>query len=148
MKIILLDNIKGVGRMGDVKSIADGYGRNFLLARGLAKIATDGAMKEVEALKKRAEAVEKIQSEKAAEIAVSLKDIIVEIVRKASDKGTLFDGIEKKDIAKALTEKVNHRIEAEMIRLEEPIKHTGKHTVGLELAPDVASQIVVEVKAE
>jgi len=77
-----------------------------------------------------------------------LKDIIVEIVRKASDKGTLFDGIEKKDIAKALTEKVNHRIEAEMIRLEEPIKHTGKHTVGLELAPDVASQIVVEVKAE
>ena len=93
MKVIILQNIKGVGRIGDVKNVADGYGRNFLLPRGLAKIATDGAMKEVDTLKKKAEALEKMGTQKAQQVAESLRDVVVEITRKASTKGTLFDGI-------------------------------------------------------
>ncbi len=148
MKVILLENIKGVGRMGDVKNVADGYGRNFLLARGMAKIATEQNMKEVESLKKKAEASEKIKVEKAQELAERIKDTVIEIERKANEKGTLFDGIEKKDLAAALQSKLGLQIEEDMVKLEEPIKSIGKHTLDLELAPEIKTQIVVEVKAE
>ena len=146
MKVIILQNIKGVGRIGDVKNVADGYGRNFLLPRGLAKIATDGAMKEVDTLKKKAEALEKMETQKAQQVAESLRDVVVEITRKASTKGTLFDGIEKKDIAEALSSKADHKIEEEMVKIDGPIKHIGKHTINLELAPEVTTQVILEVK--
>ncbi len=134
--------------MGDVKNVADGYGRNFLLARGMAKIATEQNMKEVESLKKKAEASEKIKVEKAQELAERIKDTVIEIERKANEKGTLFDGIEKKDLAAALQSKLGLQIEEDMVKLEEPIKSIGKHTLDLELAPEIKTQIVVEVKAE
>lgn len=148
MKVVLLDNIKGVGRMGDVKNVADGYGRNFLLPRNMAKIATEQTIKEVDSLKKRAEAVDKLRAEKAQDVAIALKDALVEITRKANDKGTLFDGIEKRDIAMALKGKAEYLIDEDMVKLSEPIKHIGKHTVDLELAPEVTTQIIIEARAE
>ena len=146
--MVLLDNIKGVGRMGDVKNVADGYGRNFLLPRNMAKIATEQTIKEVDSLKKRAEAVDKLRAEKAQDVAIALKDALVEITRKANDKGTLFDGIEKRDIAMALKGKAEYLIDEDMVKLSEPIKHIGKHTVDLELAPEVTTQIIIEARAE
>ena len=134
--------------MGDVKNVADGYGRNFLLPRKLGKLATEHAMKEVEALKKKADQMEKIRAEKAQELGNNLKGVTVEIVRKASDKGTLFEGIERQDIAKALKEKTGFNIEEEMVNLPEAIKHIGSHSIDLKLTPEAAAQITLEVKAE
>lgn len=134
--------------MGDVKNVADGYGRNFLLPRKLAKIATEQTMKEAEALKKKVESMERLQKEGAQEIVASLKDMVIEVIRKASEKGTLFDGIEKKDIAQVVTAKVGHKIEEDMVKVGEAIKRVGKHTIDLELAPDITTQITLEVKAE
>ena len=134
--------------MGDVKNVADGYGRNFLLPRNMAKIATEQTIKEVDSLKKRAEAVDKLRAEKAQDVAIALKDALVEITRKANDKGTLFDGIEKRDIAMALKGKAEYLIDEDMVKLSEPIKHIGKHTVDLELAPEVTTQIIIEARAE
>lgn len=134
--------------MGDVKNVADGYGRNFLLPRGLAKVATEQAMKEADVLKKKAESMERVQAEKAQEVAASLKDMVIEITRKASEKGTLFDGIEKKDIAQAVTAKIGHKAEENMVKINEAIKRVGKHTIDLELAPDITTQITLEVKSE
>lgn len=148
MKIILLDNIKGIGRLGDVKNVSDGYGRNFLLPRQLAKIATEQTMKEADALKKKAEQMENIKVEKAKQLAESMKELKIEITRKANEKGTLFDGIKNLDIANALKDKIGYRIEEYMIKLAEPIKHIGSYTIDLELAPEVTTQVMLEVKSE
>lgn len=148
MKIILLQNIKGLGRIGDIKNVANGYGRNFLIARKLAKPATESAVKESEALIKRAEMAEKIRQGKAKEITESMKDMVIEISRKASDKGTLFDGIEAKDIAEALTKKVLFDITEDMINLPEPIKHIGKHTIELQLSQENKALVTINVISE
>lgn len=145
MKVILLQNIKGTGRIGEVKNVSDGYGRNFLIAKGLAKIATEGVMKESEALRRRAETMERIQQGRAKELIESLKDTVVEIKRKASEKGTLFDGIEAMDIAQALRNKIAFEITPEMIHLKEAIKKIGKHTVEIELAPEVKTSVIIDV---
>ena len=99
MKVILLQNIKGVGGIGDIKNVADGYGRNFLLANKLAKIATDGTMKEAEFLKKKGEAEDKIVVEKAKEVADKAKDIVLEFTKKASKTGKLFASLTKEEVA-------------------------------------------------
>ena len=143
-----MDNIKGIGRVGEVKNVSDGYGRNFLLPRNLAKIATDGSMKEVEGMRKRAEAAEKIRQGKAKELINGMKDMVVEIVRKSNHKGTLFEGVEASDIAQVISKKLSFDVTQEMINLKEPIKHIGKHSVEMELAPEATTQITVEVKSE
>ena len=75
MKVILLQNIKGIGRMGDIKDVSDGYGRNFLLAKKLGKLANEGTIKEAEVLKKKAEVETKVAQDKAKEVAEKVKDV-------------------------------------------------------------------------
>ncbi len=145
MKVILLQNIKGTGLIGEVKNVSDGYGRNFLIAKGLAKIATDGAIKESEAIRRKAEVIERIQQGRAKELVESLKDTVVEIKRKASEKGTLFEGIEAMDIAQALSKHITFEVAKDMVHLEAPIKRVGKHTVEIELAPGVKTSVVIDV---
>ena len=148
MRVILQQNIKGVGRIGEVKNVADGYGRNFLLARNLAKLATDTAIKETELLRRKEEMMNKIEENKAREIARTVKDMVIEIKRKASDKGTLFDGLEEVDIVEAINKKIPFELKKDMVKLKEPIKHIGKHIVELELTPEVKTQIELEIKNE
>src|SRR3989338_6925644 len=99
MKVILLQNIKGVGRVGDVKNVADGYGRNYLLANKLAKIATEHTIKETEGLKRRGETELKIANEKAKEVAEKAKGLVLEFTKKSSKTGTLFASLTKEEIA-------------------------------------------------
>ena len=140
-----MQNIKGVGQIGEVKNVADGYGRNFLIARRLAKIATDGSVREAEGLRRKAEMLGKIEENRAKELVENIKDMVVEIKRKASDKGTLFEGVEAMDIVEALKNKISFDIDKNMIKLKELIKHIGKHTVEIELTPEVKTQIVIEI---
>lgn len=146
MRVILLQNIRGLGRIGEVKNVADGYGRNFLIPRKLAKIGTENAMKESEALRKRAEVMERVQQGRAKELVETLKDMVVEISRKANDKGTLFEGIEAMDIAQALRNKITYDVTEDMINLPEPIKRIGRHTIEVELSPNIKTTIIINVK--
>lgn len=151
MQVILLQNIKGVGRTGDVKKVSDGYGRNYLLAKKLAKIASEGNMREVESLKKKAEVEDKIVSEKAKEIAEKAKDLVLEFSKKASKTGKLFASLTKKDIAAELSKAVGGKIETAMIDLKEHgehIKQTGEHVIEVELSPEVKLELKVVVKEE
>lgn len=145
MRVILLQNIRGLGKIGEVKNVADGYGRNFLIPRKLAKVGTENAMKESEALSRRAEVTERVQRGRAKELVETLKDMVVEISRKANDKGTLFEGIEVMDIAQALRNKISFDITKDMINLPEPIKRIGRHTVEVELAPNIVTTVIIEV---
>lgn len=151
MRVILLENIKGVGRIGDIKNVADGYGRNFLISRGLAKIATEGAIKDAEALKKKAEAQEKIAHEKAKETAEKAKDIVLEFTKKASKAGKLFASVTKEEIAKDLSKAVGGKIEPDSINLREHgehIKQEGEHMIEVELTPEIKVEFKVMVRGE
>ena len=90
MKVILLQNIKGFGQIGDIKNVSDGYARNFLFPKKLAKIATDGAIKEVEMLQKKREVMDAKNAERMQKAAEVLKDTAIEFQKKASPAGILF----------------------------------------------------------
>ena len=124
--------------MGDIKNVSDGYGRNHLLANKLAKIATEGTIKDAEGLKKKAEAQEKIQLEKAKEVAGKAKDIVLEFTKKSSKTGTLFASVTKDEIAIELSKAIGAKVDADSINLKEHgehIKQEGEHLIEVELAP-------------
>jgi large subunit ribosomal protein L9 len=151
MRVILLQNIKGVGRMGDIKDVSDGYGRNYLLSRNLAKVATEGTVKESEALRKKADTELKIANEKAKEIAEKSKDIVLEFTKKSSKTGTLFASLTKEEIAVELSKAVGGKVDPDSIDLGEHgehIKQEGEHMVSVELAPEIKIEVKVVVKPE
>ena len=151
MKVILLQNIKGVGKVGDVKNVADGYGRNYLLANKFAKIATETSIKETEGLKRKNEAVMKVADEKAKEIAEKAKGVVLEFTKKASKTGTLFASLTKDEVAEELSKAVGAKVESDMIDLREHgehIKQLGEHLIEVELAPEVIVELKVVIKSE
>lgn len=148
MKVILLQNIKGFGQIGDIKNVSDGYARNFLLPRKMAKTATNGSMKEVEGLKKKLSAMQEVEKENALKIAEQIKDLTVDLTRKATKTGKLFAGIDKEDIVKEVKKATGVELKEDMLLHEEPIKHLGDHLIDIELLPDVKTQIKVVVKTE
>lgn len=145
MKVILLQNIKGIGQIGDVKDVSDGYGRNYLMPRKLAKVATPDTLKEAEKLRANRELIMKEEKEKAQQVADKLKDVSLELSEKTNEKGKLFAQVGKKEIAAKLKEKTGVQLEDDMIQMDEHIKTTGEHSVQLELAPDVSVSIKVIV---
>jgi large subunit ribosomal protein L9 len=148
MKVILLDNIKGVGQIGDIKNVKDGYGRNFLLPRGLAKLATKGAEKEIETLKKKRVVLLEKEQKQVTEAVEKLKDAVLEISAPASETGTLFAAVGRKDLVKQIKETCGVILNLETVQLQEPLKEVGEHTVDLKLNKETTVQIKVVIKAE
>ena len=151
MKIILLENMKGLGQIGDVKNVADGYGRNFLLPRNMAKLATPGNMKEVDSLKKKLAMMIETDKKKAIEAVKKFKDTVLEFTKKATKAGKLYSSVTKEEIAEKLSKVVGFRVEAEGVDLKkqgEHIKQTGEHLIEVELAPEIKMLVKVIVKAE
>ena len=148
MRVILLQNIKGFGQIGDVKNVSDGYGRNFLLPRKMAKAANENSMKEVESLKAKRVIMIEHEKKNALEAVEKLKDLVIGFTRKATKTGKLFAGIDKEDIAKEIKRISGVQLQEEMVGHEEPIKHIGEHLVDLNLSPEVKTQIKIIVKPE
>ena len=143
--VIFLQNIKGVAQIGDVKKVADGYARNYLLPRKLAVLSTESSLKNVETLKqKRLEALEK-DKEATKALADKLREFTLEIVRSASEEGTLYDGLDAVEIS-AYLKKQHFGIDPESILLKEHIKKVGQHEVEVDLGFDVKTTLRIEVK--
>ncbi len=148
MKVVLLDNIRGVGRVGDIKEVSDGYARNFLLPRGLGKPATQGALRDADTLKsKKLEAAALAQTE-AQEVAARITGMIVAITAKANKQGKLFAGIEADQVANAISEKAGVHIAANQLKLEEPLKSVGEHPIAVALTEEVSAPLVVSITAQ
>ncbi len=141
MKVILIQDIPGVGKKWDVKKIKGGYARNYLLPANLAVLATPKTIKDAE-LKKGQEAQKKAIQENLLEKSLdSLKDFVLVIERKTNEKGHLYDAVDVKEIAKLLTEKFppkadqpsteKSEISPENIKIEKPIKETGKYEIAV-----------------
>ena len=146
MKVILLEDIKGVGKKGAVYNAAEGYARNFLLPRKLAVEANKSNMNELE-LKRKAEKGKAQKDLEAAErMAKLLNDITVAVYVKAGENGKLFGSVTNREIAQALYEQENLSVDKKKIVLTEAIKSTGRAYVDIKLHASVAVKLAVDVK--
>lgn len=144
MKVVFLQNIKGTAQVGDVKNVNDGYARNFLFPKNIAKPATPETLKQAEDLRKKREFNSSTQKEKALEMAENLENFVLDLTEDANDEGHLYGSINAKKIAKEL-EKAKVHIKEEAINLAEPIKTLGEHEVEIELHPEVKTKIKVNI---
>lgn len=145
MVVILLKDVKGTGKAGEVVKVSDGYARNMLLPKGLAKEATEGNVRNLEKQKEIAaekKAEQKAAAEKQAE---KINDITLTIKSKGGDSGKLFGSITSKDIADALAKQENIKIDKKKIVLANPIKQTGDTEVTVKLFPEVSATLKVTV---
>ncbi len=145
MIVILTQDVKGKGKAGDVVKVSDGYARNMLLPKGLAKEATQGNVRNLE--KQKALAEEKKEEKRAAaqKLAERLEKTTVTIQSKGGENGKLFGSITSKDIAAALEEQEGVKVDKKKIDLPAPIKQAGKETVTVKLFEGVSAKINVNV---
>jgi large subunit ribosomal protein L9 len=147
MKLILTQEVSGLGAPGDVVDVAAGYGRNYLLPRGFAMPWTRGAEKQVELIK-RARAVREIRTlEDAQVVAGQLQKLTVRLKRRAGSNGRLFGSVGPSDIAGAVRDAGGPEIDRRKIEVPDPIKSAGSHRVQVRLHPDVSATINLEVTA-
>ena len=146
MIVILLKDVKGTGKAGDVVKVSDGYARNMLIPKGLAKEATQGNVRNLE--KQKALAEEKRAEEKAAaqKKADELEKIVLNVPSKGGENGKLFGSVTSMDIAKALQDQEGITIDKKKIEMPEgPIKQAGTSQVVVKLYQDVSAKIRVKV---
>ena len=145
MKLILTQEVTGLGSSGDTVEVKGGYGRNYLLPRGLAIKATRGAEKQVEALR-RARAAREVRSlDEAKTVAGRLSGLTVRVPVRAGQGGRLFGRVSTADIAAAVTAAGGPELDKRRIELPSSIKTTGQHTVSVRVHPEVSTQLTIDV---
>ena len=145
MKVILNQDVKGKGKKGQLVEVSDGYARNFLLPKGLAKEATEGNVRNLEKQKAIAAEKHEEQKEAAKKQAARLEEITVVVKTKGGENGKLFGSITSKDIAEALAKQENIKVDKKKIDLPAPIKQTGETQVTVKLFPEVSATLKVSV---
>lgn len=144
MKVILRNDLEGLGKRGDIVEVADGYGRNYLLPRGIAFLATPGAVDQAARMRRARDLRDSQDREAAQTIATTLVPKVITIPAKAGQEGKLFGSVTSSDVVAAVREQTG--IELDRRQLEtEPIKSVGQHTVTAKLHRDVSFPITVEV---
>lgn len=147
MKIILKEDIQGLGYKDEVVTVKDGYGRNYLIPQQKAVLATESAMKVIaENLKQRAHKLAKIKAE-AEELAAKINGTTLQLGTKASSTGKVFGSVTSLQIAEAF-EKQGLKIDKRTIILKEPIKELGTFNVAVKLHKEVSAEVTVNVVAE
>ena len=129
MKIILLKDVPKLGKQYEVKEVKSGYGRNFIIARGLGTIATKPMLAQVELRRRELETAVAEKRAKLAKEAAGMMAATVTLAKRANELGHLFESISKEDLATALRLQTGFDIEADWINLEKPIKEVGTHTI-------------------
>ena len=148
MKLILIEDVQGTGKKGDTVTVKDGYGRNFLVPRGLAVQATLGNVARFENIVRSVSNKKARDLETASELKAKLEETTLTIKKKAGEDGRLFGSVTHKDIVEAVQAFSGVEVDRKLIRLEEPIKSTGSHTVVIHLQPDVNAEVKIEVEKE
>ena len=145
MKLILTQQVAGLGGPGDVVEVKDGYGRNYLVPRGFALQWTRGAEKQIETIKKARSAREIANLDHAKEIAGSLSKLKVVLKTQAGSNGRLFGSVTASTIADAVKSSGGPDLDKRRIEVPHPIKTTGTHRVEVRLHPEVSGTIELDV---
>ena len=148
MKLILLEDVKGVGKKGDVVNKNDGYALNFLIPKKLAVEATKSNINDLELKKKADERRKKEEYEEAKELGEKLKYKIVKVSVKAGENGKVFGSVTNKEISAALLQQTGIDIDKKKITFNDPIKMVGRRTVKVKLHPKVTVELTVEISGE
>ena len=147
IEVILREDIKTLGRAGEMVRVKPGYARNYLLPQGLAFEATEGNKKRIAAESKARASRDQTEKSEAQKVAATLGDVTLNLSGKAGEEGKLFGSITSQDVADALA-RAGHTVDKRRIELDHPIKTIGEHSVTIRLHPEVHAQLRVSVVAE
>ncbi|PLX41452.1 MAG: 50S ribosomal protein L9 [Deltaproteobacteria bacterium] len=148
MKVILLETVANLGTVGDVVTVKDGYGRNYLIPQGLASLADDKKIKAVEHQRRALEAKRRREIDKAEELGKELDGMELTFARKTSDASHIFGSVTSADIEKAIHEKGYLAVTRRQIVIDQPIKSLGDFDVTVKLHGGVKADIKVTVEEE
>jgi large subunit ribosomal protein L9 len=148
MKVIFLKDVKGKGKKGEIKNVADGYAHNFLLKKGLAVEATNANMGQLEGQKKKEQQVAQEELEEAKKLKATLEEITVEMKAKSGEGGRLFGSITSKQIADGLKKAHDIKIDKRKIEMNDAIRALGYTNVPVKLHTDVSATLKVHVTEE
>ena len=147
MKVLLLKDVYKLGRAGDIKKVADGYGRNFLIPQGLAVLATAGALKQVEKIKSQAEIRRTELNSELKGLADQITGLTLVFDAKAGETGKLYGSITTQDVATAIEEKVRFEVKKQQIDMQ-PIRTLGEFIAHVRLTMDLVPEIKILVHRE
>lgn|SRR5678815_5412717 len=147
MKVLLTKDVYKLGRAGDIKKVADGYGRNYLLPQGLAVIATAGAIKQVEKIRSQAEITRAQLNSELKDLASQINGLIVVFSAKAGETGKLYGSITTQDVATAIQEKTRYEVKKGQIDIQ-PIRNLGEYTAHVRLTMDLVPDVKIIVHRE
>jgi len=148
VKVILKQDVQKLGVAGDVKDVARGYARNYLIPRGIATAATSGAVKEFERRRGAQARREARDSARAEALAERIAGLVLTFEAKAGEKGRLYGSITSVEIAEALGREVGEQFDRRKNITIEPIRELGEHVVPIRLTADIVPEITVVVKPE
>ncbi len=147
MKVLLLKDVYKLGRAGDIKKVADGYGRNYLIPQGLAILATPGAIKQAEQIREKAALARQALNQELSSKAEKLKGLTLTFAAKAGETGKLYGSITAAMIAEAIKAKSGHEVDRHSIDIQ-PIRNLGKYEVPVRLTVDLEPKVRVIVHRE
>ena len=148
MRVVFLDNVEGVARAGEIKNVADGFARNFLLPRKLASAATTAEVKRAETKAHKLAIEEDMRDEAARSVAETLAATPIAIKVKVGEQGRLYGSVTASDIADELAKITGNEMDHRKVRLDAPIKEAGSHEVVVDLTRNVKATLTVEVAGE
>ena len=147
MKVILKESVVNLGTVGDVVSVKEGYGRNFLIPRGVAILADEKNVKAVEHQKRALESKRRRELDSATELSSALSVLELKFTRKSSDLDHLFGSVTGSDIEKAIKDK-GYTVSKKQIVIDQPIKNLGEYSVSIKLNAGVKATVKVLVEKE
>jgi large subunit ribosomal protein L9 len=147
MKVLLIKDVYKLGRAGDVKKVADGYGRNFLLPQKMAVLATPGAIKTAEHIRSKAAEKRVILNDEMSVVAKALEKVQLAFGARAGETGKLYGSITSQEIVDALQQKTGFGIKRQQLDMQ-PLRTLGEHTVRIRLTMDLIPEIKVTVFRE
>ncbi len=147
MKVMLVKDVYKLGRAGDIKKVADGYGRNFLIPQGFAVLATAGALKQAEKVRKQAEIRRAEQNSELKGLADQIKGVTVTFAAKAGETGKLYGSITTQDVATAISEQTRFEVKKQQVDMQ-PIRNLGEFTAHVRLTMDLVPEVKIIVHRE
>jgi len=147
MKVMLIKDVYKLGRAGDVKKVADGYGRNFLIPQGLAVLATAGAIKQSEKIRSQAEIQRAGLNSELKDLAAHVNGVVLNFAAKAGETGKLYGSITTQDVATAIQEQTRYEVKKQQIDMQ-PIRTLGEYKARVRLTMDLVPEVKVIVYRE
>ena len=147
MKVLLVKDVYKLGRAGDIKKVADGYGRNYLLTHKLAVLATAGALKQTDKIRSQADVRRTEVNSELKDLATQINGVTLIFSAKAGETGKLYGSITTQDVATALQEKIRYEVKKHQIDMQ-PIRNLGEFTAHVRLTMDLVPEIKIIVHRE